>query len=83
VSEATEIVEDIASLYEVVGLNKFSVAKAIQIHTKYQYSYYDSLIIASALENDCTILNTEDMQTGQVIEGTLTIVNPFILNTTN
>jgi predicted nucleic acid-binding protein len=83
VSEATEIVKDIASLYEVVGLDKFFVAKAIQIHTKYQYSYYDSLIIASALENDCTILDTEDMQAGQVIEGSLTIVNPFILSTTN
>ena len=54
--------ESIASLYEVVGLDKFSVAKAIQIHTKYQYSYYDSLIIASALENDCAILYTEDIK---------------------
>jgi len=80
---ATQIVEDIASLYEVAGLDRFSVAKAIQIHTKYQYSYYDSLIIASALENDCTILYTEDMQAGQVIEGALTIVNPFLTNTTN
>jgi predicted nucleic acid-binding protein len=80
---ATQIVGDIASLYEVAGLDRFSVAKAIQIHTKYQYSYYDSLIIASALENDCTILYTEDMQAGQVIEGALTIVNPFLTNTTN
>jgi predicted nucleic acid-binding protein len=35
------------------------------------------LIIASALENKCKILYTEDMQDGQIIEGKLKIENPF------
>jgi len=48
------------------------------IKVKYKYHYYDSLIIASALENKCSILYTEDMQHGQVIEEKLKIINPFI-----
>jgi predicted nucleic acid-binding protein len=33
--------------------------------------------VASALENNCSILYTEDMQDGQVVEESLKIVNPF------
>jgi predicted nucleic acid-binding protein len=35
-------------------------------------------MLASALENDCTILYSEDMQHNQVIEQSLRIINPFI-----
>jgi predicted nucleic acid-binding protein len=35
-----------------------------KIRKKYAYSYWDSLILASALENTCSILYTEDMQNG-------------------
>jgi|ERR1700678_3097003 len=41
------------------------------------YRIYDALIVASALEAKCTILYSEDMQDGQVIDGRLTIRNPF------
>ena len=51
--------------------------KAIEIKHRYQYSYWDSLIIASALESNCSILYSEDMHHGQVIEGRLTIQNPL------
>jgi len=36
------------------------------------------LIVASALENNCSILYTEDFQNGQIIEKKLKIINPFI-----
>ncbi|GHV18420.1 hypothetical protein FACS189493_7820 [Spirochaetia bacterium] len=42
----------------------------------YQYSYYDSLIVASALEQDCDYLLSEDMNDGQVI-GKMAIKNIF------
>ena len=51
--------------------------KAINIKLKYNFSFWDSLIIASALENNCSILYSEDMQHGQVIEDNLKIINPF------
>ncbi|MDD3014332.1 MAG: hypothetical protein PHC34_11575, partial [Candidatus Gastranaerophilales bacterium] len=40
------------------------------------YSYYDCLIMASALKNGCSIVYTEDMNDGQVIEN-LKIINPY------
>ena len=55
-----------------------TVLKACDIADIYRFSFYDSLIIASALEADCQILYSEDMQHKQVIEGTLTIINPFL-----
>ncbi|NJK98980.1 MAG: PIN domain-containing protein [Bacteroidales bacterium] len=50
---------------------------ACQIAKKYHYSYYDSQIIAAAMECGCKTLYSEDMQDGQVIENILTILNPF------
>ncbi len=47
------------------------------IREKYRYSYYDSLVISAALYANCTVLYSEDMQHGQIIENKLKIVNPF------
>jgi predicted nucleic acid-binding protein len=55
-----------------------TIKKALYLHEKYRYSYYDSLILASALENGCKMIFTEDLQNGQVIEKTLKVVNIFI-----
>ena len=53
----------------------------VAIHTEalarsHGFSFYDSLIVASALEAGCDTLLTEDLQTGRRIAG-LTIVDPF------
>ena len=52
--------------------------KALAIAEKYGYRIYDALTVASALEAKCTILYSEDMQDGQVIDKTVTIRNPFM-----
>ena len=51
--------------------------RALEIQTRYGYGFYDSLIIAAALEAGCQHLLSEDMQHGQQIEQ-LRIVNPFL-----
>jgi predicted nucleic acid-binding protein len=51
--------------------------EALAIAEKYGFRIYDALIVASALEAGCTILYSEDMQDGQVIDSKLTIRNPF------
>jgi predicted nucleic acid-binding protein len=51
--------------------------EALAIAERYGYKIYDALIVASALEARCTILYSEDMQDGQVIDHRLTIRNPF------
>ena len=49
---------------------------ALEIASQYGYQIYDALILAAALDAQCNILYTEDMQNGQKI-GALTIRNPF------
>ncbi len=48
----------------------------LRVQARYGFSFYDSLLVAAALEAGCTTLYSEDMQDGQRIEG-LTIRNPF------
>ena len=50
---------------------------AVRISERYGFSFYDGLIVAAATEARCTVLYTEDLQHGQVIDG-LRIENPFI-----
>ena len=55
-----------------------TVIDACNIAQKYNYSFYDSLIIAAAIECNCSILYSEDLHEGQLIESKLKIVNPFV-----
>lgn len=50
---------------------------ALRIADRYGYGIYDGLILAAALAAGCTTLLSEDLQDGQVIDGKLTIRNPF------
>jgi predicted nucleic acid-binding protein len=50
--------------------------EALRIGEKYHFSWYDSLIVAAALEAECSLLYSEDLQHGQKIED-LRIENPF------
>ena len=63
--------------YKISNLSFATIVHSAEIRKKYKISYWDSLIIASALQNNCTILYTEDMQHKQIIEGSLSIINPF------
>jgi predicted nucleic acid-binding protein len=63
--------------FTVMELEKGDMAKAIDIHKKYQYDYYDSLMIISALKSDCKYLISEDMNDGQIIENKVTIKNIY------
>ena len=49
---------------------------ALDVRARYQFSFYDSLIVAAALTSGCDRLFSEDLQDGQVIDG-LRIDNPF------
>ena len=43
----------------------------------YNYSHYNSLILASAIENECETIYSEDFKNSQLIENKLKIVNPY------
>ena len=73
-----QAVAEVRDACTIVPVMPDTIAQALALAQKYRYSYYDSLILAAALSADCKTLATEDMQHGQIIEGLLTIRNPFI-----
>jgi len=70
-------VEDCYIRYSIIGFTKNIFTKASELREKYNFSYYDSLIVSSALLSHCTTLYSEDMHDGLVVENHLTIINPF------
>ncbi len=74
-----QVVGDFLQFFEVVIIEDITILSALNIKDKYRYAWYDSLIIAAALENNCTLLFSEDMSNGQQIEQSLTIQNPFMV----
>lgn len=52
-------------------------ARGLDIAERFQLHVFDAMIVASALLHGCEHLLTEDMHHGLVIDGRLTIVNPF------
>jgi predicted nucleic acid-binding protein len=54
-----------------------TLQSAVKLRDRYSLSFWDSLIVASAVLGDAKILYSEDMQDGLIVENTLQIVNPF------
>ncbi len=50
--------------------------EALRISSKHRLAWYDSLVVAGAIEGHCKLLYSEDFQDGREIEG-LRIENPF------
>ena len=61
----------------VVGITIDTQAKAMKVAKRYELATYDAQLVASALEAGCTAFLSEDMHHGLVIDGLLTIRNPF------
>ena len=53
------------------------VRLAHQLIARYDFQYFDSLIVAAALHSDCTTLYTEDMHHDLLVEDQVRIINPF------
>ena len=49
----------------------------LHLAERYRFGVYDSMLLAAALQAGCTTFYSEDLHEGQVIEGALTIRNPF------
>ena len=64
--------------FAVVPLNPVIHQDALRVAERYNFSIYDALIVAAALSADCDTLYSEDLKHGQVIDGRLKVVNPFV-----
>ena len=72
------IMKNFFEMYMVSLVTEKTIGKALDISSNLKFSYWDSLMAASAIESDCNILYTEDLQHQQVIEEKLTVINPFL-----
>lgn len=68
----------ICEISEVRLLDDSLMFEALDLLKNYNFSFYDSLVVAAALDTHCTILFSEDMQHKQWINGQLQICNPFV-----
>jgi predicted nucleic acid-binding protein len=64
------------SAWEVVSVDQPAISDAWVLQDRFELSFWDSLIVATARIGQCRVLLTEDLQDGQDIEGLL-VVNPF------
>jgi len=76
--ELYDIIQFFKANFQIRDLTLTVLEKAMHIMKTYKYSFWDSMMLASALINNCEIIYSEDMQHKQVIEDQLTIVNPFV-----
>lgn len=63
----------------IVPMDVETNTDAVRIADRYGCAFFDALMIASALRADCSVLWSEDMQDGLVIDQRLRIANPFHL----
>ena len=66
------VLEPLCEVYASIDL----FHRTLELAEQWKYSFYDTLIIAAALQNNCSLLYSEDLQDGQNIHE-LKIINPF------
>lgn len=77
-SEIRDVLDQIRAVCAVEPMTIETHESALHIAERYGLSIHDALIVSAALLSGCKTLHSEDMQDGQVIEGQLTIRNPFV-----
>jgi predicted nucleic acid-binding protein len=78
--QSGEAEQFLTSVFRPLLVVPFSVAlctDALRVFQRYHFPWYDSLIVAGALQAQCGILYSEDFQHGQKLEN-LEIRNPFL-----
>ena len=67
------------AVWQPLDISLTLIESAWDIQDQYAYSWWDTLIISSAIFLDCRYLLSEDMQHEQSI-GKLSIINPFLVD---
>lgn len=77
VGAITSFLAELRAILDVVPLTTTIHDLGLRLIDRHQFSTYDAMIVAAALESGSDVLLSEDMQHGMVVEGCLTIVDPF------
>ena len=75
IREARQQVTDLLA-WRPIANDESVMQEAWRLQDRYQFAWWDALILAAALQQDCRYLLTENLQAGQAIEG-LTAISPF------
>jgi predicted nucleic acid-binding protein len=62
----------------IIPVSKQTLVDSTLLIEKYDFQLFDSIIVASALQANCTVLYSEDMQHKLLVEKQLWILNPFV-----
>jgi predicted nucleic acid-binding protein len=76
--EIAQAVDDFIASFQVHLVTDATIRSALQIQSKNLISYWDALIIASALEAECSVIMTEDLRSGLRVDGEIRINSPFV-----
>ena len=76
IDESLGIIVKLAASLRAVDLAVHNRARIVA--QRYKLGFYDSLMLGAALLDGCATFYSEDMQHGLVVDGSLTIVNPFL-----
>jgi predicted nucleic acid-binding protein len=77
VAEAEQYLATVFRPLTVVHSSQTLFAEALRLNDRYRLSWYDALIVAAAIEGQCSLLYSEDLQHGQRFSD-LQVENPFL-----
>jgi predicted nucleic acid-binding protein len=75
--QVQQLIESFYAKYVVVEVSQGLLVKASALREQYSFAFWDSIIVSSALHAGASVLYSEDMQSGLVVENRVRIVNPF------
>ena len=75
--EVREILDTIRAVCAVEPITVDAHDRALAVFERYKFSFYDSILIATALISGAKILYSENLQHRQVIDNQLRVTNPF------
>ena len=76
-NEVREILDTIRAVCTVEPLTVETHDRGLAVFERYKFSFYDSILVATALISGSKILYSEDLQHGQIIDNQLRVTNPF------
>jgi predicted nucleic acid-binding protein len=76
-TETHDVLSSARMFMAVVPVTLAVHESGLDLAERHGFQLYDAMIVAAALDAGCDVLWSEDMQDGMVVDGRLTIRNPF------
>jgi predicted nucleic acid-binding protein len=74
--EIQQTISNFQTRYPILNMTTDIIRQASELRGHYSFSYWDSLVVATAITAECSVIYSEDMQNNHRI-GRLSIINPF------